>query len=251
MKFKSTPLDTAKRSEFHKPQFEKEQLKVKNLMQADLIKAVDELSEVVVSNGERINSLRELLQGNISEKREDLWRSAIVKYENLSILANKVSEIYLMLLDIYTYGTFCMLARDEWDWRAFARHFYTILNEHPKTVNKQLNEILKILKADIGENYDLSSVVQAKKEFSLFINDNISFAKQIRINVDAHFDGDYKERLDLITDLSYNRVVELYYTYNSKMHGFLKELRPALLRLRKSADISYYSFHLSSFSEIQ
>lgn len=168
MKFSSTPLDTAKRSEFHEPQFVKNQLKVKNLMQADLIKAVDDLSEVVVSNGERINSLRELLKGNIPEEKKELWRSAIVKYENLSVLATKVSEIYLMLLDIYTYGTFCMLAKDEWDWRAFARHFYTILNEHPKTVNKQLNDILQILKADIDENYDLSSVVQAKKEFSSF-----------------------------------------------------------------------------------
>lgn len=242
MKFKSTPLDTAKRSEFNSPQFVKEQLKVKNLMQADLIKAVDELSEVVVSNGERINSLRELLKGSIPEEKKELWRNAIVKYENLSVLSTKVSEIYLMLLDIYTYGTFCMLAKDEWDWRAFARHFYTILNEHPKTVNKQLNEILQILKADVGENYDLSSVMQAKKEFSSFINDNISFAKQIRINVNAHFDGDYTERLNLITELSYSRVVELYYAYNSKMHAFLKELRPALLRLRKSADVSYYSF---------
>lgn len=242
MKFSSTPLDTAKRSEFHEPQFVKNQLKVKNLMQADLIKAVDDLSEVVVSNGERINSLRELLKGNIPEEKKELWRSAIVKYENLSVLATKVSEIYLMLLDIYTYGTFCMLAKDEWDWRAFARHFYTILNEHPKTVNKQLNDILQILKADIDENYDLSSVVQAKKEFSSFINDNISFAKQIRINVDAHFDGDFTERLNLITDLSYSRVIELYYAYNSKMHIFLQELKPALLRLRHSADTSYYSF---------
>lgn len=242
MKFKSTPLDTAKRSEFHTPQFINEQLKTKNLMQADLIKAVDELSEVVASNGERINSLSELLKGNISEEKKELWRSAIVKYENLSVLATKVCEIYLMLLDIYTYGTFCMLAKDEWDWRAFARHFYTILNEHPKTVNKQLNEILQILKANIGENYDLSSVVQGKKEFSSFINDNIPFAKQIRINVDAHFDGDYTERLDLITELSYSRVVELYYAYNSKMHTFLKELRPALLKLRQSADVAYYSF---------
>lgn len=242
MKFKSTPVDIAKRSEFHSPQFAKDQLKVKNLMQADLMKAVDKLSEVVVSNGERINSLRELLKDNIFEDKKELWRNAIVKYENLSILANKVSEIYLMLLDIYTYGTFCILAKDEWDWRAFARHLYTILNEHPKTVNKQLNDILQILKADVDVDYDLSSIVQAKKEFSSFINDNISFAKQIRINVDAHFDGDLSKRLNLITELSYSRVVELYYAYSSKMHAFLQELRPALVRLRHSADVSYYSF---------
>ncbi|WP_027455995.1 hypothetical protein [Xylanibacter brevis] len=241
MKFKTTPLDTAKRIEFHKPQFVKAQLKVKNLMQADLIKAVDELSEVVVSNDERINSLRELLKGNISEAKKELYNNAIVKYENLSVLADKVSEIYLMLLDIYTYGTYCMLAKDEWDWRAFARHLYTILNEHPKTVNKQLNDILQILKADVDETYDLSRVVQAKKEFSSFINDNLSFAKQIRINVDAHFDGGFTKRLNLIIDLSYSKVVELYYAYNSKMHAFLQELRPALLRLRQSADNSCYS----------
>ena len=242
MKFKSTLLDTAKRTEFHVPQFVKKQLDVKNEMQADLIKAVDDLAEVVASNGERINSLREKLTDNLLEEKKKLYNNAIVKYENLSVLANKVSEIYLMLLDIYTYGTFCMLAKDEWDWRAFARHFYTILNEHPKTVNKQLNEIIQILKADVDLDYDLSSVVQAKKEFSSFINDNIPFAKQIRINVDAHFDGDYTERLDLITELSYSRVVELYYAYNSKMHTFLKELRPALLKLRQSADVAYYSF---------
>ena len=56
-----------------------------------------------------------------------------------------------MLLDMYTYGTYCMLANDEWDWRAFARHFYTIIKEHPKTVNSQLNDIVRILRKEIEE----------------------------------------------------------------------------------------------------
>lgn len=149
-----------------------------------------------------------------------------------------------MLLDMYTYGTFCMLAADEWDWRAFMRHIYTILYEHPITVNRQLNDIIKILKEELDEDFPISGLVHAKKNFSTFIIENSSFAKQIRVNVDAHFDGDFEERLSLIENLSYSSFIELYYAYTSKMHDFLTELRPALVELRRSADVSFYSMFI-------
>lgn len=241
MEFKSTPLDKAKFIEFHTPQYTRTQLRVKNMVQTDLIKAIDELTEVVDSNTKRIKQLQERLENNMSEENKQLYETGIEKYTDLSILANKVSEIYLMQLDIYTYGTYFILAKDEWDWRAFARHFYTILKEHPNTVNKQLNFIIKILQKGIDVDYDLSSLIRAKRDFSSFIDGNVKFANQIRVNVDAHFDGNFDERIKLITNLSYYSVIELYCAYNSKMHEFLKELKPALVRFRYSADSTYHS----------
>ena len=241
MEFYTSLKEEAKRSEFHTPEFVKKQIQVKNLMQADLITAIDELINIVDSNNERIKHLQDSLNGDIENKKRQLYKDGIVKYENLSVLAQKVSEIYLMLLDVYTYGTYSILLENEWDWRAFARHLYTMLYEHSKTVNKQLNDIMRIVKTDIEQSYNLTRLKNAKKEFSSFIAENSDFAKQIRVNVDAHFDGDFLERLNLIKNLSYCDVVDLFHLYNSKMHTFLLELRPALEKVRLSADISYHT----------
>ena len=240
MDFKSTPQDKAKFIEFHTLQHTRDLLQVKSMVQADLMKAIDELTEVIEANEKRVKQLQEGLENNLSEDKKQLYINGIERYRDLSILANKVSEIYLMQLDIYTYGTYFILAKDEWDWRAFARHLYTILKEHPDTVNKQLNVIINILQKGIGKDYDLKSLIRAKKDFSSFIDGNIKFANQIRVNVDAHFDGDFKERLKLITNLTYYNVFELYYAYNSKMHEFLKQLKPALVEFRYSADMYYH-----------
>lgn len=241
MEFNLSPADKSKRAEFQTQEFCHQQLRVKKIMQENLIKALDELAEIRKSNAERIINLEKLINDSIPYSTKKVYQDGIVKYENLSVLANKVSEIYLMLLDIYTYGTFIMLARDEWDWRAFARHFYTMLYEHSKTVNRHLNDILRILKENIGESYDFIGLVHAKKEFSAFIADKSEIAKQIRVNVDAHFDGDFIERLGLIQNLSYTSVITLYYEYNTKMHAFLATLEPALKKFRLSADTSYHA----------
>jgi hypothetical protein len=240
MDFKNTSLDEAKRAEYHTPEFVKKQMLVKSQMQADLYKAIDELTSIVDPISDRIKRIREKINKSIFEEEKQIYQEGIEKYEELSSLSNKVSEVFVMLLDIYTYGAFGMLAKDEWDWRAFARHFYTILYEHSNTVNRQLNEIIRILKTTIGKSYDLTSLIGSKKEFSKFIFDNSEFAKQIRVNVDAHFDGNFAERLQIIRNLSYSNFVALYYDYNSKMHAFLLELKPALAKLRLLADSIYY-----------
>lgn len=241
MEFSSSPLDQQKRNEFHTKAFVQAQLKVKNDAHADLIKALDELAEVADQNTERINKLNEIISHGVSAEFVELYQETKKNYENLSVLALKVSEIYLMLLDVYTYGTYGMLADSEWDWRAFARHFYTMLFEHKKTVNSYLNTIIKILKQGIGDVYDIETVNQEKKNFSSFIDDNSKFAKQIRVNVDAHFDGDYKDHVDLIRKLSYSDFIALYFEYISKMEAFLKALKPAIERLKLYTDASYHT----------
>lgn len=241
MDFYNSDQDRLQWEKFHSPQFVKNQLQVKNTMQADIIKAIDELAEVSDSNLQRIKLLEEAIDKSSSEDNIRFYKEGIAKYENLTVLAKMVSEIYLMLLDVYTYGTYAMLVKDEWDWRAFARHVYTILYEHSNTVNRQLNEIVKILKSNIDEDYDLSAVVKAKKDFSSFISEKSGFAKQIRIKVDAHFDGVFEERLNLIQNLSYSSILDLYHAYNSKMHAFLLELKPVLVKLRLSADVRCHS----------
>lgn len=246
MEFKATPIDIEKNREFHEPQFVKNQLQIKQMSQADLIKALDELTETVGLNAERIRRLNDAINSNLPEEKKLLCQKGIDVYDKLSVLTNKVSEIYVVLLDIYTYGIFCMLARDEWDWRAFARHIYTILYEHPRTVNKQLNEIVRILQLIISETYDLSRLILAKKEFTKLINEILPTAKQIRIKTDAHYDTDFTERLSIIQNLEYYNVIMLFYSYIEKMHHFLKELRPALVRFRRIADVAYHSICLQN-----
>ena len=208
MEFSSSPLDQQKRNEFHTKAFIQDQIKVKNDAHADLIKALDELAEVSDQNTERINKLNEIISHGVSAEFVKLYQEAITKYENLSVLA---------------------------------LHFYTMLFEHISTVNSYLNIIIKILKQGIGDVYDVETVDQAKKDFSSFIENNSKFAKQIRVNVDAHFDGDYKEHLGLIRSLSYSDFIALYIEYISKMDAFLKALKPAIERLRLTADASYHT----------
>ena len=185
MEFKESEIDKQKKEEFHLPVFMKKQMQVKRMMQADLIESIDELIEAVSSNSKRINHLKkEIIKDDITDLDKHQYEIAIIQYKNLSALANNVSEIYLMLLDIYTYGTYCLLAKDEWDWRAFARHICTILYEHQNTVNKQLNDILKILKTEMEKTYDQTKLVRAKKDFSSFINNNSVSTKLI---VSGHF----------------------------------------------------------------
>ena len=245
MKFNRSSIDEQLWQEFHAPAYADKQKWVKGLLQEAYLKALDELTITIEENVSRIKRIQTLLNDNISEDDKLLCRNGITKYEKLSVLTKKVCEIYLIMLDVNTYGTYGIIAEDEWEWRTFARHFYTVLYEHSNSVNKSINEILKILKSSIEEGYDLTRLIEAKKDYSAFITDNSEFAKQIRVNVDAHFDGDYIEHLGLITELSYSGFVGLFQAYYSRMQTFLHELKPALDNIRISADSSYVRF--SSF----
>lgn len=239
MEFSSSYQDKLKWNEFHTPSSAASLMNMKNMMQDELIKALDELTNLIDSNAERIKQLQAQLTEDLPTDKAQIFRDGIAKYENHTVLTNKVCEIYLMLLDVNTYGTFCLLAQNEWDWRAFARHIYTIVYEHKTTVNKQINNILRILQTGVDEHCDLSSLLNAKKEYSQYINEASGYAKQIRVNVDAHFDGSFVERLKMIQDLSYSSVLELYYTYTSKMQAFLHELKPVLDNFRIKIDTVY------------
>ena len=239
MEFNVSELDRKKWAEFHSPEYVGTQIQVKRMMQAGLIKAIDELMELNASNDEKIKQLQTKLNNIQTLGEAQAIKEAIAKYDKLTLLSNKVCEIYLVLLDINAYGTYCLLADDEWEWRAFARHLYTILYEHISSVNKHINEIIKILKAGVEDCYSIERLLSAKKEYSKYINYNSLFAKQIRVNVDAHFDSAFAERLRLIKELSYSEVLELLYTYNSKMQNFMHELRPALENFRLTVDVAY------------
>jgi len=239
MEFSSSQLDKQKWAEFHTPAFAAKQTQVKKMMQEGLIKGIDELTCLIDSNAERVKQLQAQLTDDLPVDRAQVLKDGIAKYENFTILTNKVCEIYLMLLDVNTYGTFCLLAQDEWDWRAFARHIYTIVYEHKNTVNKQINDIMRILQTGVDEHYDLSNLLKAKKEYSQYISDTSGYAKQIRVNVDAHFDCEFAERLEMIKGLSYSKVLELFYTYSSRMQAFLHELKPALENFRITIDTVY------------
>ena len=241
MEVNASLQDKLKWAEFHSPEFVRTQIQVKRMMQAGLIKALDELTELINSNTEKVRQLQVKCNQEKAEAEVQIISEAIAKFDNLTILANKVCEIYLVLLDVNTYGTYCLLSDDEWEWRAFARHIYTIIYEHTESVNKHINDIVRILKAGVDEGYDLTNLLNAKKEYAKYINNTSQIAKPIRVKTDAHFDSPSSERLSLIKELSYSSVLELYYTYTSKMQAFLHELKPALDNFRITVDTVYNS----------
>lgn len=242
MKFNRSSVDEQLWQEYHNPANANKQKWVKGLLQEVYLKALDELTITIEENASRIKRIKSLINDSISEDDKLHYRNGIAKYENLSILTKKVCEIYLIILDVNTYGTYGIIAEDEWEWRTFARHFYTVLYEHSNSVNKNINEILRIIKSNIEEGYDLTRLIEAKKEYSAFITDNSEYAKRIRINVDAHFDGDYIDHLGLITELSYSGFVGLFQAYYNKMQTFLHELKTALDNIRISTDFLYNKF---------
>lgn len=66
MKFSHSQQDKLKWSEFHSPDFVQKQMQVKRMMQADLIKAIDGLSEVTATNAHRIQRLNEAIVNEIA-----------------------------------------------------------------------------------------------------------------------------------------------------------------------------------------
>ena len=62
MEFYNSFEENSKRAEFHNPEFLQEQVQMKNLMLAKIIKALDDLTEIVDSNSIRVNQLKEAVK---------------------------------------------------------------------------------------------------------------------------------------------------------------------------------------------
>lgn len=166
-----------------------------------------------------------------------------------------LGSFYLIQMDVNTYTNHILIADDEWEWRTYARHFYTILYEHQNSVNRVLNVILnQSLEAFGKDSVQYKKLKSEKKEFVKIINENSEHAKRIRITTDAHYDGGFIERKEMIESMSYSKIVALINIYLVRSGLLVKSIQPLIVYKEKALNDSLKSVikamdsHISSLN---
>jgi len=164
-----------------------------------------------------------------------------------------LGDFFLIQMDVNTYTNQILTADNEWEWRVYARHFYTILYEHQNSVNCLLNDILNQALDVFGkDSVQYQNLKSEKKSFVKFINNNSEYAKSIRVTTDAHYDGIFVDRKKKIEEMSYSKVVTLINNYLIKstllihtIHPLIQEKENSLIGSLKSV-IEVMESYLSS-----
>lgn len=164
-----------------------------------------------------------------------------------------LGNFFLIQMDVNTYGNQILRADNEWEWRVYARHFYTILYEHQNSVNHMLNEILNHALDLFGkESAQYQDLKTEKKSFVKFINDNSEYAKSIRVTTDAHYDGVFVDRKKKIESMSFSKVVTLINNYLIKSTLLIHNINPLIVEKENTLNgalksvIEAMESHLSS-----
>lgn len=155
-------------------------------------------------------------------------KNAIDKATSYIHFTEMLGNYYLIQMDVNTYSNLVIVADGEWEWRAYARHFFTILYEHKDSVFRFLNIFLTQSKESFGENSDeYCQLKKEKKEFVSTINSNSDYAKEIRVIADAHYDEktSFSERKSLIESMSYAEVISLINDYLVKSALLMKSFQ--------------------------
>lgn len=170
------------------------------------------------------------------------FKTAINQAKTYISFTELLGDFFLIQMDVNTYTNQILTADNEWEWRAYARHFYTILYEHQNSVNCMLNDILKqaldVFGKDSAQYQNLKS---EKKSFVKFINDNSEYAKSIRVTTDAHYDGIFVDRKKMIESMSYSKVVNLINYYLKKSTLLVKSIQPLIQEREKTLNESLKS----------
>lgn len=168
-----------------------------------------------------------------------------------------LGNYYLIQMDVNTYSNLVIVADGEWEWRAYARHFFTILYEHQDSVFRFLNIFLNQSRESFGENSDeYCQLKKEKKTFVSTINSNSDYAKEIRVIADAHYDDmtGFSERKSLIESMSYAEVISLINDYLVQSALLMKSLQSLIGNNEKtlnSALISVVSEMEKSLKELK
>ena len=229
MKLKSSDLDKNQWDEFHSEKSILGLSSLKETMHDALVSTLDEYSGLFEKSKETIVQLvKHKSNENIPQGIKDTIDRSIYKIESEIEITTRFANFYLVLLDINTYAYNFFLAQNDWEWRVFARHIYTVLYEHQNSINILLNDVIRIMKEEAGIGFDIKPFYAAKKAFVKVIEDISDYAKTIRLNVDAHFKGNYEDRLKLIEEMSYHEAVRVLYDYWVKTAELLREATPVL-----------------------
>lgn len=236
MKLRSSVQDKNQWDEFHSEKSIQGLSSLKESMRNALISTLDEFTGLFENRSETITLLEEhKTNKNLPQNLKDTIDNLILKIHSEIEVTKRLANFYLVLLDINTYAYYCFLSKDDWEWRVFARHIYTVLYEHRNSINILLNDVIRIVKENEWYGFDIKPFVVAKKAYVKVVEDISDYAKDIRLNVDAHFKGSYEVRLKLIEEMSYYEVVRVLYDYWVKTTELLHETRPILAFIKDDA----------------
>lgn len=166
--------------------------------------------------------------GNYSQNIVKEMKNAIDKATSYIQFTEMLGNYYLIHMDVNTYSNLIIVTDGEWEWRAYARHFFTILYEHKDSVFRFLNIFMNQSKESFGENSDeYCQLKNERKKFVGIINRNLNFAKDIRVTADAHYDEKtgFLERKSLIESMSYADVISLINDYLVQSTLLIKSLQ--------------------------
>ena len=233
MKLNNSDLDKKQWDEFHSEETIHRLSSLKESMFETLVSTLDDYSGIIEGRNKIIVRLEEYKSNEYPQQGiKDMIDMSISKIKSLTEISTRFANFDLVLLDINTYAYNCFLAKDDWEWRVFARHIYTVLYEHQNSINILLNDVIRIMKEEAKDGFDMKPFIDARKAFVKVIKDISDYAKVIRLNVDAHFDGSYEERLKLIEDMSFYDVVKLLSEYWMKTLDLLREARLVLIYIQ-------------------
>lgn len=239
MELKNTVQDKAQWDAFHTRKAVRKLTSMKETMHETLVSSIDVFIKTLDRDKEEMTLLTNLLSRNgLSQNIIELIHLSQRKLQAETNVTKELANFYLLLMDVNTYEYNCFLANDDWEWRVFARHLFTIIYEHKDAINPLLNDIVRTLKEELGAQYGFSGLIKSKKEFVKVTEDVAEYAKTIRVNTDAHFDKEFEKRLKIIEEMSYVTVVSLLQDYWIKTSALLQEIKTTTLDLQNDVSNS-------------
>lgn len=238
MNYEVSELDREQWEAFHTPEARASFKEMFVTMHGELEKMLDYLTDTLRNNRRWVSELDDILKTRMCYPMFVLDEVAATKarFEHEIKTIDGYANFFLVMMDLCTYSNYMFLSQSEWEWRIFARHIYTIFYEHPKAVNTVLNGIFKTAEECLPVDYDYSQANTAKKDFTKWIDSLSAYAVKIRINVDAHFKGDYETRRLLIERMSYYEISKAMYTYWQKSDALFKQLVPIVTGIQYRID---------------
>lgn len=229
MNYSITETDKAQWDALHGKNAEQGMADSSKLLRQELENCVDSCHQSI----KRVNTDIAKFQnwcdsGNYSPNIVVEMKNAIEKAISYVQFTEMLGNYYLIQMDVNTYTNLVIIASDEWEWRTYARHFFTILYEHKDSVFRFLNFFLNRSKETFGANSnEYCQLKIEKKKFVSIINENSDYAKEIRVISDAHYDNKtgFVERKSLIESISYAKVISLINNYLLQSALLMKSLQ--------------------------
>lgn len=231
MKFKITDRDKEQWNEIHNSKSKEKFWNKYETLMKEFFDIEEQLEDLIGQNQKYVQQLTDMSKScdkipNYPQHAKEQIVRTKESIENDNIAVNAYANTILILMDICTYGNRVLLSDDEWEWRTYARHIYTILYEHRNAFNTALNEFFRIAKKLSVSDELINKAIIVKRDFTKWIEEQSKYAHEIRNNVDAHHKGDFMNRLFIIEGMSYYTISEVLLVYWQKAGALLQNLVP-------------------------